>query len=104
MTGPQIGNCDYWVFPREKYEQLEIELKSVFQETKYEFTDINDGLVYLEITRRTVIPRSLEEFFVSLGGIKLNSRRDFEEARLDHEFIGSATLEDMDEIRNHSQE
>ncbi|MDP3992250.1 MAG: hypothetical protein Q8P79_01940 [Nanoarchaeota archaeon] len=103
MSGPGIEmHSDYWVFPRENYQRLEKELSS--SALKYDIDDENDGLVYLEIRESSVLPRSLQEFFVGLHGERLNSKKDLEQRMHDGQNVGSAFLEDLpDELRINGQ-
>lgn len=76
----------YWIFPREKYAELESGLK-IFPEIRYRVIDIGDDLIYLEMRKNSYIPGSLEDIFVDLHGERLNSKKDFEERMQEHEFI-----------------
>ncbi len=93
---------NYYVFPRDRCDELENYLKESFSSesssTRYEIADPDNYLIYLEITRNAALPMSMMEFFASLGGEKLDSRKNLENAMLEHEFMDALSPVDISRI------
>ena len=91
-----------YLFPREMQDRLDGELERIFSSTsdstKYHIEDPDDGFVYLVMKRTTAIPRELEDFFYGLGGVKLNSKKELEDAMIDSEFRGTISVQDINRL------
>lgn len=100
---PEI-HTNYFAFPRERNDELDSYLKKTFSSesasTGYVIADVDDGLVYLELKRDAVLPQSIEEFFFSLGGERIESKKDLDRLLADAEFMDALSPVDISRIRN----
>jgi len=102
-------DLDYYVFPEERYDELNAGLAKPFserlEEGKYllkidggqleiDIDYMDTGPIFLKVRRDVSLPGNLEELFASLNGEKVDSAFQ-EKLMADIEFIGAPSITDL---------